>query len=953
MEELDRASIRKLLDGVLLSASDLDAFMLDFFPEIYRRLSGGMDRLQRINLLLTYHEPAELLLALRQTDEKRVNKLLKELNFQAVQVLPKGQDARPSTDEHIHVVCLYADEDRRFYDRLRKHLTSILRSPVIHFFSPDLVPPASDWKRLIKEEVERADVVLTLLSADYLASDMLSEPTQIAMERNRIGRSRVLPILVRAVSLDQPPFAGLAYLPRGGSPISAMSDQDKAWVDVVEAVRNAIGYSRTRSTVASPSATGTSPTKAPQADEIYDIEKIFPQSGRPEYTYVQPAQGDRLVGQLRQLQRVLVVEGASGIGKTTAIWNALRVVGVENPDAQWFRGTDESDLTKLDKLLQSEPKGHIVIDDFHYLPASRVLPLARAMQAAATRPGGAVLKFTVIGVAHVGRQLLSALPNLQTRLEKIDLTRQPLTQLAQALELGEKKANIRFQQNSAILEECEGSFYILQDLCQRLAKASGLERTHIGPAPRSITLGPADVRAELLSQLDGLFAPPLPQLVRIDQSLPAGTPRGAGLVLLWELHKAQQDYALPIDTARDRYPMLSAAFAVGLQHLQTTIAQDVVLAEILYCDGGKTLNIKDPRLMFYLRFLNWSDFIYATGMDSWWAIIDGKLQYRPTGPAAASPSQSVAGTGDNAGARGATSASSGRRFPRSLLEAKSEHLLIPFVGAGVSRAVLNTQTRKPMFPSWSELLLMAADQLDEQMKPEEANFARSAVEISDSQQLINVASRARQLLGSRLWNQFLREKLNVSLESADPQSLALASAVWSLGSKLVVTTNYDKVLEWCCPRRNPPHWDIAAPNEFVTLLRKGIDTETVWHLHGQIDRVDRVILTQDGYHRLYGDNPAQQEADYKAAIQTMRVLLASRTFLFIGFSFTDPAFSGQLRWVREVFGDTTERHYLMVKQADRDLTAERLKDLPIELIPFESYGEPQVRVLNELAQATL
>jgi len=30
-------------------------------------------------------------------------------------------------------------------------------------------------------------------------------------------------------------------------------------------------------------------------------------------------------------------------------------------------------------------------------------------------------------------------------------------------------------------------------------------------------------------------------------------------------------------------------------------------------------------------------------------------------------------------------------------------------------------------------------------------------------------------------------------------SLELARAVWRLGSRLVVTTNYDKVLQWACP----------------------------------------------------------------------------------------------------------------------------------------------------------
>lgn len=78
MAQLDRATARKFLDAILLSAADLDAFMLDFFPEVYRRLSSGMERVQRVNLLLTYHQPEEILEALQALDDPRVKKLLTE-----------------------------------------------------------------------------------------------------------------------------------------------------------------------------------------------------------------------------------------------------------------------------------------------------------------------------------------------------------------------------------------------------------------------------------------------------------------------------------------------------------------------------------------------------------------------------------------------------------------------------------------------------------------------------------------------------------------------------------------------------------------------------------------------------------------------------------------------------------------------------------------------------------
>lgn len=50
------SELRTLIESTILHASDLDAFLGDFFPEVSRRLTNGMDRTERINLLLTAYQ---------------------------------------------------------------------------------------------------------------------------------------------------------------------------------------------------------------------------------------------------------------------------------------------------------------------------------------------------------------------------------------------------------------------------------------------------------------------------------------------------------------------------------------------------------------------------------------------------------------------------------------------------------------------------------------------------------------------------------------------------------------------------------------------------------------------------------------------------------------------------------------------------------------------------------
>jgi hypothetical protein len=61
----DRPSVRRLLDKHIPDDASFDAFVLDHFPEVKRRFAGGMDRIQKTNLLLTIKEPSEVHAALQ------------------------------------------------------------------------------------------------------------------------------------------------------------------------------------------------------------------------------------------------------------------------------------------------------------------------------------------------------------------------------------------------------------------------------------------------------------------------------------------------------------------------------------------------------------------------------------------------------------------------------------------------------------------------------------------------------------------------------------------------------------------------------------------------------------------------------------------------------------------------------------------------------------------------
>ena len=88
-------------------------------------------------------------------------------------------------------------------------------------------------------------------------------------------------------------------------------------------------------------------------------------------------------------------------------------------------------------------------------------------------------------------------------------------------------------------------------------------------------------------------------------------------------------------------------------------------------------------------------------------------------------------------------------IPGSLRKALCERRVVPFVGAGISRAVRKADDSGPLFPSWKELLLKAADKLDGEGKKTRANLVRALLE-DDPPNYLQSADRAENGLGKAL-----------------------------------------------------------------------------------------------------------------------------------------------------------------------------------------------------------
>jgi hypothetical protein len=135
----------------------------------------------------------------------------------------------------------YSHKDEDLRDRLETHLAMLKHQGAIETWHDRRIAAGDDLDRRIDQELERADVILLLVSPDFLASSYCyGVEVKRAMERHEAGSARVIPVVLRHCDWHPAPFGKLLAAPKDGKPIQSWTDLDEAFLDVTRAIRAAL-----------------------------------------------------------------------------------------------------------------------------------------------------------------------------------------------------------------------------------------------------------------------------------------------------------------------------------------------------------------------------------------------------------------------------------------------------------------------------------------------------------------------------------------------------------------------------------------------------------------------------------------------------------------------------------------------------------------------------------------
>lgn len=237
-----------------------------------------------------------------------------------------------------------------------------------------------------------------------------------------------------------------------------------------------------------------------------------------------------------------------------------------------------------------------------------------------------------------------------------------------------------------------------------------------------------------------------------------------------------------------------------------------------------------------------------------------------------------------------------RNFIRDYARALESGDAALFAGAGLSQAA--------GYVDWRHLLAEIADDLE--------------LDINRESDLVAVAQYYFNARGSRgRLNQVLIDELtNTAGRSPNHELLA------RLPIPTVWTTNYDLLLEEAFKEAGKVV-DVKVTQENLAQTRRGRDV-VLYKMHGCVTQPQNAVITRDDYEKY--------DRNRQLFVESLKGDLISKTFMFLGFSFSDPNIDYILSRVRVLLGENVREHFCIMRRAPRssDQSGPRLAEFEYE-----------------------
>ena len=165
--------------------------------------------------------------------------------------LPAQRDKQiMNSSNSIEIFFCYSHQDESLRDELEKHLRLLQRQGLISAWHDRRIGAGEEWEGKISESMDRARIILLLVSVDFINSDYCwNIEMEHAMTKHAAGTARVIPVILRSCDWHEAPFGKLQALPTDARPVTDPKWQsyDNAFLDITKGIKKVVNEVRSTS----------------------------------------------------------------------------------------------------------------------------------------------------------------------------------------------------------------------------------------------------------------------------------------------------------------------------------------------------------------------------------------------------------------------------------------------------------------------------------------------------------------------------------------------------------------------------------------------------------------------------------------------------------------------------------------------------------------------------------
>jgi len=270
-------------------------------------------------------------------------------------------------------------------------------------------------------------------------------------------------------------------------------------------------------------------------------------------------------------------------------------------------------------------------------------------------------------------------------------------------------------------------------------------------------------------------------------------------------------------------------------------------------------------------------------------------------------------------------------IPPKLEVAIQKNNLVIFVGAGCSIPL--------GLPSWKKLIEDILQELDSKFgETSDTNFKNILNGVkTNSKSLFDALSKIENdsdngstfKIKSKEFINSLVEEISKNL----PEESKVHSLLWEISSK-IITTNYDKILQKYIPKHLDPKI-FYNTNAFQGLKSQSDNSQFLYKIHGDYEDPETIILFESDYNDIY------KNENYNT--DTLTTHFKEKTFLFIGFSLTDPFVNDLFIKIKKIYkGYTVNEHFIFTTKNEDFIKYD------VNPIKIDNWNDDLIEYLEEL-----